>query len=208
MFVPSLLEGTTQLRIAKRGAMFFGFLRRRGNFAVHEIYRDIVSQARQPVFYQSFGVPDTAEGRFEMIVFHAFCLFHRLRHENKQAGEVAQKVFDLFFVDMDQSLREAGIGDEGVRRRIRKMSESFYGRSTTYSRALEEGDNGQLAQAFARNFLFTADGGLAADRLVEYMHATLLKLNETKTECILKNEFDWVEVKWNAVEEGVGNGEQ
>ncbi|MTI17370.1 ubiquinol-cytochrome C chaperone [Rhodobacteraceae bacterium RKSG542] len=181
--------------------MVLRFFRRRDDSSVLRVYKSIVSQARQPVFYTQLRVPDSVEGRFEMIVFHAFCVFHRLQGEDDRASKLAQDVFDLFFVDMDQSLREQGIGDEGVRRRIRKMSESFFGRSQAYSQALADGNDEALAEAFLRNIYAEPTQTLAASALVEYMHATLSKLGRTPVQEIMSGSVSWAEVPADSAEE-------
>src|SRR6476620_11735781 len=86
--------------------------------AVYAVYGAIVSQSRQPIFYEKWGVPDTVTGRFDMISVHMALLFRRLRQEKKAGTEFSQAVFDLFFKDMDRSLREMGVGDLGVPKKI------------------------------------------------------------------------------------------
>ena len=114
------------------------------------VYDVIVAQARQPWFYQHCAVPDTVEGRFDMIVLHAFLLFDRLQGHSGETGAFSQQVFDVLFADMDRSLREMGVGDLAVGKKIRKMAEMFYGRADAYSRALEQGGD-ELQASIARN---------------------------------------------------------
>ncbi len=95
--------------------------------AVEAVYRSIVAQSRQPRFYADWGVPDTVTGRFDMISLHLSLLFRRLRSEKRAGVEFSQAVFDLFFKDMDRSLRELGISDLGIPKRIQKMSSAFSG---------------------------------------------------------------------------------
>ena len=115
-------------------------------------YRQIVVQARQPAFYAGLGVPDTVSGRFDMIVLHAFLLFERLRRpEREAAADFAQEVFDEMFLDMDHNLREMGVSDVAVGKRVRRMSEVFYGRVAAYRAALDAGDDAALEDAFRRN---------------------------------------------------------
>ena len=118
------------------------------------IYEAIVAQARQPWFYADLGVPDTVEGRFDLIVLHSFLTFDRLSGEGEAAEDFSQKIFDEMFMDMDRSLREMGVGDLSVGKRIRKMAEVFYGRAEAYKHALEEhaADGGAaLKGALSRN---------------------------------------------------------
>lgn len=158
--------------------MIFGIFRRRDDSSIRSVYRQIVAQARQPLFYTDLRVPDTSEGRFEMIVLHAFLVFHRLRNEGREAQTFAQQVFDLFFQDMDQSMRELGIGDEGVRRRIRSMTESFYGRSSSYSEGLVTGNRKALSEALLKNIYGGHEEVVAAERLVDYMQHSLKVLQQ------------------------------
>ena len=117
----------------------------------HNLYNAIVMQARLPVFYTQFGVPDTVDGRFDMIVLHAHILFNRMKDGAEEDQDISQAVFDLMFADMDQNLREKGIGDVGVSKRIKAMAEAFYGRATAYADGLRQEDNQVLAAALKRN---------------------------------------------------------
>jgi len=138
---------------------------------VAAIYGQIVAQARQPGFYDGLGVPDTLEGRYDMLVLHAFLYMHRLKNEAEPVKAVAQEVFDLMFADMDRSLREMGIGDLTVPKKIKKMAQAFYGRTAAYDAALEQGGSA-LAEAVQRN-LFADDVGAAAnaEAVARYMRA-------------------------------------
>ncbi len=101
------------------------------------LYDAIVAAARQPRFFAEWGVPDTVDGRFDVIVLHLFLVLDRLKGE---PAEIRQKLIDYFFSDMDNSLREMGVGDVSVGKKVRKMAEAFYGRLTAYSTALREGE--------------------------------------------------------------------
>lgn len=133
--------------------MIFNFFRKETEQEkrVNELYGAIVAQARQPIFYLEYAVPDDVNGRFEMIVLHAYMLFHRLRNETETGRELGQQVFDRFFLDMDYSLRERGIGDLSVPKKIKKMAQAFYGRVDAYDKAREAGGQ-ELAEALSRNF--------------------------------------------------------
>lgn len=140
----------------------------------HSLYGAIVTQARAPVFYRDFGVADTIDGRFDMIVLHAFLVFEKLRALGPAGSALAQEVVDLFFLDMDRSLREMGVGDLAVPKRMRTMAESFAGRSAAYRGAAARGDRPALAEAIGRNVFPEADGvppGAAA--LANYVLAWL-----------------------------------
>ncbi len=133
------------------------------------LYITVVEQARRPGFYRDCGVPDTVDGRFDMIAMHAFLLLRRLRRDHGQTADLAQALFDLMFADMDQNLREMGVGDLGVGRRIKTMAKAFYGRLGAYEAGLA-GDDQALADALRRNLFRKTnpqEGDVAA--LARYM---------------------------------------
>ena len=115
--------------------------------ATAALYRACVAQARQPFFYTDLGVPDTVDGRFDMLVLHSVLVMRRLGN----ATEAKQKLFDLMFADMDRSLREMGVGDMSLPKKIKPMIEAFYGRAQAYDTALQADDNAPLTAALQRN---------------------------------------------------------
>lgn len=121
------------------------------------LYRTIVSQARKPVFYRDFGVPDTLDGRFDMIILHAFLVSRRLKAENSNhSKDLNQALFDLMFSDMDNSLREIGVGDLSVGKKVKAMAQAYYGRIDAYDRGLA-GDGETLSAALKRNLYASGD---------------------------------------------------
>ena len=118
------------------------------------LYRAIVEQARRPAFYAACGVPDTLDGRFELIALHMFFVLHRLKVDDAMAQQLSQELFDTMFGDMDRSLREMGVADLGVGRRIRAMAEALYGRMAAYEAGLAAEDSA-LAAALRRNLYGT-----------------------------------------------------
>src|SRR5215475_12061705 len=112
------------------GRLFGG--RRNTSDMATALYGAIVAAARAPGLYGSLGVPDTISGRFEMLVLHAFLVFNRLQAGGPAEHAASQAAFDLFCTDMDRSLRELGIGDLGVPKRMRQVGEAFYGRTRAY----------------------------------------------------------------------------
>ncbi len=115
------------------------------------LYDAVVEQSRLPVFYTACAVPDTVDGRFDLIILNAFLVFHRLRDEPEMKG-LSQAMFDLMFQDMDRSLREMGVGDLGVPKRMKHMLKSFYGRTASYDEALARNDDDEsLVMALQRN---------------------------------------------------------
>ncbi|NVK18021.1 MAG: hypothetical protein HWE30_04940 [Methylocystaceae bacterium] len=119
---------------------------------VQALYSAIVAQSRQPAFYTDLEVADTVEGRFDMIVLHAFVVMRRLKEGDEAVKEFAQSLYDLMFADFDLNLRELGVGDMGLARRVPKMAEAFYGRITVYEEGLSASDdNALLKEALDRN---------------------------------------------------------
>ena len=130
----------------------FGLLRRnRHERAGFLLYGTAVVAAREPYLYRSLGVPDTLDGRFDLIGVHAFLVIRRLGQGPAPGPDLAQAVFDAMFADMDINLRELGVGDFGVGKRVRAMWEAFHGRAKVYETALAANDLAELAAALERN---------------------------------------------------------
>jgi cytochrome b pre-mRNA-processing protein 3 len=124
------------------------------------LYAAIVAGARQPKFYADMAVPDTIDGRFDLISLHMFLVLERLK--GAEFDDVRQNLTDTFFTDMDRSLREMGVGDLTVGKKVRKMAESFFGRVQAYDQALAKGET-EVQSALARNVYVDAkDDGVAA----------------------------------------------
>lgn len=116
----------------------------------HLAYDALTAQARVSWFYEDGGVPDTIDGRFDMIVLHVFLLAHRLKAEGgEQAQEFSRLVMETFFSDMDRNLREMGVTDTGTGKRIKQMAQAFNGRMQAYEENLE--DVQKLRQSLHRN---------------------------------------------------------
>lgn len=124
-------------------------------------YEAIVAAARHPTFYARWAVPDTLDGRFDMITLHAFLVLDRLKGDLPQ---FRQALVDELFRDMDRSLREMGVGDLSVAKKIRKMAEVFYGRVAAYDAALS-GEGQDLAAALARNVFPDDAEAVTSDRV-------------------------------------------
>jgi cytochrome b pre-mRNA-processing protein 3 len=127
------------------------FGRDKAEDAAEKLYASAVTAARQPVLYERYGVPDTLDGRFEMIALHVYVILRRLRTGEKAARPMAQKLFDTMFVNMDRTLREMGVGDLSVGRRVKEMAQAFYGRIAAYDAALVGGGPEKIEPALARN---------------------------------------------------------
>ena len=119
---------------------------------IEAIYGMIVTQAREPLFYRDLGVPDTVNGRFDLLVLHLWMVLRRLKWLESGGAGVSQALFDHFCDDMDANLREMGVGDLTVPKRMQAFGEAFYGRSAAYDQALDAGAE-PLAQALCKNIL-------------------------------------------------------
>ncbi len=141
---------------------------------IETIYGMIVTQAREPLFYRDLGVPDTVNGRFDLLLLHLWMV---LRHLRSQPGgiELSQALFDHFCADMDANLREMAVGDLAVPKKMQVLGEAFYGRSAAYDMALTDGTEA-LAQAIDRNVL---DGEAIdnARRLAAYTQGAIASLD-------------------------------
>ena len=118
---------------------------------IEAIYGMIVTQTREPLFYRDLGVPDTVNGRFDLVLLHLWLVLRRLKSVGSGMA-LSQALFDHFCTDMDDNLREMGIGDQTVPKRMRAFGEAFYGRTTAYDMALTEGREA-LAEAICKNIL-------------------------------------------------------
>jgi len=156
--------------------MIFKLFRRTPRDTIACLYGTIVAQARLPAFYQIYGVPDTVNGRLEMIMLHTVLFLRRLESEAVPIRALGQGLFDHFCRDMDDSMREMGVGDLAVPRNMRRIGEAFYGRQAAYRVALEAPDDEPLAAALDRNvFADGAESGPAL-RLAVYVREAVRRL--------------------------------
>lgn len=129
----------------------FGLFSPARRAATRRLYAAIVSQARAPHFYATLGVPDTVAGRLDLLMLHLVLVLRRLSQEPEAAQAVGQRVFDAFARDIENQLREFGLGDHTVPKEMRAVVESFYGRLKAYDSALAEPGGAALEAALARN---------------------------------------------------------
>ena len=155
--------------------------------AAHRIYLLLVGQSRLPAFYTHCGVADTPDGRFDMIALHAALILRRLKCDGEVTEDLAQEVFDLMFADMDQNLREMGVGDIGVGKRVKGMAQGFYGRLAAYDAALAAPDNEDLMAALRRNLFrktFPTDSQVTA--VAEYIRRETASMDAQTTQSFLE----------------------
>lgn len=151
--------------------MIFGLFKKKkhNQVIVDRQYAALTSAARIPFFYSDLGVPDTVMGRYEMLSIVMILFFRRTAKSSTSGQELAQEIVDAFFQDLDHSIRELGIGDQGVPKRMKKLAGMFYGRLETYARALDAGDVDELAASLARNIYPESQSAPDMKRLAEWM---------------------------------------
>ena len=173
--------------------------------SIHALYGMIVAQARSPAFYAGYGVPDTVQGRFDLIVLHLVLVLARLggdheprlrpgRHaEPIQGGSLertlGQGLFDAFCRDLDANLREMGVGDLAVPREMRRFGEAFYGRQAAYREALSAADDRELEKALARNIFGAASIDDRAARLARYARAAAKLLDTVEEDALVAGQL-------------------
>jgi cytochrome b pre-mRNA-processing protein 3 len=159
-----------------------------------EHYAALVAQSRKREFYESLGVPDTLDGRFDLIILHAGLYLKRLRTAGGEGRDLAQAVFDTMFDNLDQSLRELGVGDITLPKKIRAMVSAFYGRAAAYDKAMADGSEGALADALVRNiYAGKAPPADTVRRLGAYLGDSAKSLASAPDDVVLANQFRWSE---------------
>ena len=174
----------------------FGALARRKarRAAAQSAYVRIVARAREPLFYDGWGVPDTLDGRFELLSLHAFLVLNRLKRERAETRAFAQSLFNIMFADLDRGVREMGATDVGVGRHVKAMARGFYGRIAAYEKGL--GDEAELAAALRRNLFGTVvpeDGQI--DRAARYVRRQIAALATAPSDRLLAGDAPFAAVE-------------
>jgi cytochrome b pre-mRNA-processing protein 3 len=169
------------------------FRRLAENRTIATLYGTIVAQARLAAFYVVYEVPDTVQGRFDLIVLHLVLLLRRLAGENSRehgGHELGQRLFDAFCRDLDDNLREMGIGDLAVPKHMRRFGEAFYGRRAAYLAALDSGNERDFEKALARNIFPAGADGIDAKavRLARYARAVVQELDAQENGALMRGE--------------------
>jgi len=182
--------------------MIFGLFGRRFDDATFALYRSIVTEARHTEFYLHYGVPDTVTARFDMIVLMVAVVLHRLRAEPvaetpRRRGAPpdprarGQELVELFFAEMDRSLREMGVGDLSIPKRMKKLAAAWNGRFLVYDEALDAADAEAFAAAIARNVLADLEDRSGAPALAAYCLETSRTLAATPVADVLEGRVAW-----------------
>lgn len=156
------------------------------------LYAQAVEQARSPAFYTTLGVSDRIDARFELYIVHVLLVIMRLRDEGEEGAEIGQRLFDVFVSALDNTLRELGVGDTSMAKKMRKLGESMYGRMTAYEPTIRAADHEGLAEALVRNVYEgkAPDGGRA---LASYILDTRSAL-ERQSFAELIRTIRWIEI--------------
>jgi cytochrome b pre-mRNA-processing protein 3 len=173
--------------------MFGLFRNRSGPGRAQNLHETIMAGVRTPELYTTAGVPDTLEGRFEMVALHGTLLVRRLNEAGAAGRDVAQVLTDAVFENFEIALRETGVGDIVVPKRMKKLAQNYLGRFQSYRSALDEGDADRLAEALARNVFSEASAVAApgAGLLVRYALDAGEKLAASSDADVLAAQIEW-----------------
>jgi cytochrome b pre-mRNA-processing protein 3 len=164
--------------------------RRQRQRTLDRLYGAIVAHARLPIFYTALAVPDTVEGRFDMLVLHVHLVYRRLAELGEDGRAFGQVLFDRFLQDMEGNLREIGIGDLAVPKRMRSIGEAFYGRAAAYDAALARPDDAALADTLLRNvYAGNQRSRAVAWQLAHYVRRTTVTLAAQDAASLLRAEL-------------------
>ena len=154
------------------------------------LYTAAVAQARRPAFYADLGVPDRIDARFELYVLHVVLLQQRLSGHGAEAAETAQALFDAFVGALDHTLREMGVGDLTVPKKMRRLGEAIYGRVKAYDTALAARDLDALSALLERT-VFEGAAGAGRDRMAAYVLASADRLAAQPLADLLEARPNW-----------------
>lgn len=144
-----------------------------------KLYGAVVAAARRPAFYAGLGVPDTPEGRFELVALHLYLLMDRLSAGGEDANPLIQRTIETFITDMDDCMREFGVGDITVAKKVKRAAAVFYDRSGAYRAALNATDDDALAAAVRSAIDAPADAPVDAVTLARYIRSARKALQNT-----------------------------
>ena len=185
--------------------MIFGLFRSGPSASTVALYSAIVSEARRVVFYTGYGVPDTPTARFDMVVLHLALVVRRLRAEpdgglllpaegrarSRTLDQYVQGLVEFFFEEMDRALREMGVGDVAVPKRMKKLAAAWNGRIRAYDAALLADDEAALSQALTRNVFAEAENRAGAPALAAHVRAAAATLAAVPLTDLLAGRPTW-----------------
>lgn len=171
------------------------FRPRRARVSGQQLYAALVAQARRPGLYARLGAPDRIDARFELYTLHLALLLGRLKGQGEAAAETAQALFDAFIGALDDALRELGVGDLSVAKKMRKLGEAVYGRCVGYQDALAAGDRVALQGLIARAVFGQAETPEPAAGLADYALEAHAALAAQPLDAILAGQPAWPETE-------------
>jgi cytochrome b pre-mRNA-processing protein 3 len=155
------------------------------------LYASAATQARTPALYADMGAHDTVEGRFEVYTLHVAMVLRRLKGQGTQAAETAQGLFDAYVKSLDLALREMGVGDLSVGKKMRKLGEAFYGRVKNYDEAFAALPDGAPLAAMIGRTVLMGEGEAEPGPLVDYAKAAMALLDGQPLDALLQGEVRW-----------------
>ncbi len=164
---------------------------RAGNDPAERLYAVAVAQARHPDFYRHQAVADTVRGRFELICLHVFLIFRRLKDCDRPGQQLAQALHDIMFADMDRSLREMGIGDMSVGKKVKQLATNLYGRIQAYDQGLGT-DSGELGAALRRNLYTDVEpSNIQIEAMIAYIEAEATNLAAQDCDALMSGQAEF-----------------
>ena len=160
------------------------------------LYAAAVAQARRPAFYADLGVADEIDSRFELYVVHVVLLQQRLSREGAEAAETAQALFDAFIASLDDALRELGVGDLSVGKKMRRLGEALFGRAAAYRDLLAAGPDREGISALIARTVYGDEAAVdRAEPLADYVMRSHAALAAEPLAAVLRGEVAWPEPK-------------
>jgi cytochrome b pre-mRNA-processing protein 3 len=159
--------------------------------AGRKLYQAVTLQARLPAFYADLGAPDTVEGRFELYNLHVVLLLHRLKGLGGQAGETAQALFDTYISSLDDALREMGVGDISVGKKMRKLGEAIYGRVRNFDAAFTGAPDAEALEAMIIRTVYAGQENPHAAVLADYVRRGVAALAADPLDALLEGRPTW-----------------
>lgn len=155
------------------------------------LYAAVVDQSRRPALYEVYDAPDTVEGRFEIYTLHVFLLLDRLKRQGPQASDTAQALFDTYVSSLDDALREMGVGDLSVGKKMRKLGEAFFGRVKSYETAFDSLPDAAALNALLLRTVYAETASADLPKLAAYVVAQRAALAAQPLEHLLAGDVAW-----------------